>query len=355
MDNVVFVLGAGFSAPLGIPVTSNFLVSAQDMYLRDHEKYEHFDAIFEMARHLGTIKSYVASDQLNIEEILSIIEMQGDIRESDMRDRFVRFLCDVINFYMPEWKAGESCNHTSTGWREAIWGSGMRAQSYGQFVGSLLGLSLLGTPDRPDARRVESYGHCEARYSVITFNYDRVLETLCDNASSFLGEETAVAFRVGAAIGDVAFAAQPSLIKIHGDIEAGSVVPPTWSKGASYPVLEAWTQAYAALSQADRIRFLGYSLPSGDEYFRYLMKAAFSSGRYRKEIDVMCLDPDGAVQTRYREFFTFPKLRFANEDLLLYFRQIEESRRAGLGERNANPRYSFKWLETAHQNFFKRA
>jgi len=32
MDKVVYFLGAGFSAPLGLPVTSNFIVKSKDMY-----------------------------------------------------------------------------------------------------------------------------------------------------------------------------------------------------------------------------------------------------------------------------------------------------------------------------------
>ena len=50
IDKVVYVLGAGFSAPLGIPVMSNFLVKSKDMYFASPERFSHFQKVFDRIR-----------------------------------------------------------------------------------------------------------------------------------------------------------------------------------------------------------------------------------------------------------------------------------------------------------------
>ncbi len=342
MDNVVYVLGAGFSAPLGLPVTSNFMEAAQDMYIAEPARYGHFREIFEFARSFGAIKNYVSSDQLNIEEILSILEMQSDAKERPERQRFVDFLCDVVRFYMPEWRP-IAVPELPIAWPYAMWGNDDGAELYGRFVGSLLGLELSGHPVGGGALRVEGYGRGTARYCVISFNYDRVLETLCENASTVLGQPGVVAFRtVGDGTPEV-FSEQPLLVKLHGDAKARDVVPPTWSKGASENILPAWSRAFQALRQATRIRFVGYSLPTADEYFKYLVKAAFTSGIYRKEIDVVCLDPEGSVSRRYHEFFPTRLLRFTSLDVTTYLAHVRSYAEAAV----TGP-YTYGRLEESH-------
>ena len=38
-DRGVYIVGAGFSAPLGLPVMSNFLMKSKDMYPLDPERF----------------------------------------------------------------------------------------------------------------------------------------------------------------------------------------------------------------------------------------------------------------------------------------------------------------------------
>ncbi len=46
-DRVVYLLGAGFSAPLGLPVMSNFLMKSKDMYFSDPERFSTFKEVLE--------------------------------------------------------------------------------------------------------------------------------------------------------------------------------------------------------------------------------------------------------------------------------------------------------------------
>ena len=47
MENVVYILGVGFSAPLGLPVISNFLEKAHDIYEEHREEYPNFEKVFQ--------------------------------------------------------------------------------------------------------------------------------------------------------------------------------------------------------------------------------------------------------------------------------------------------------------------
>ena len=332
---------------------SNFMEAAQDMRYSEHAKYEYFDEIFRMAREFAAIKNYVSSNLLNIEEILSILEMQSDLRDESKRDSFIRFLCDVINYYMPKWSPFEGS--LASNWYAQMWGSGESINMYSEFVGSLFGLSLTGSPT--SERSIEGLGHCKALYSVITFNYDRVLETLCEHVTQFFKGKSILAFRSGQDVLERPFTEVPSLTKLHGDSKAGDIVPPTWSKGATSEALPVWKQAFAVLQDATKLRFIGYSLPPGDLYFKYLLKATLARGQYLKEVDVVCLDPDGSVRKRYSEFFVFPKLRFASEDVIEYLRLIKEARGltsigGGKLHYGNNTMRPYQWLEEAHEKFF---
>ncbi len=45
MEKTLYMLGAGFSAPLGVPVISNFLSKSKDMLQNESGKYAHFASI----------------------------------------------------------------------------------------------------------------------------------------------------------------------------------------------------------------------------------------------------------------------------------------------------------------------
>src|SRR5436190_57195 len=100
MENVVYILGAGFSAPLGLSVMNDFLLKAKDMYAMDAKKYAHFESVFQKINSMAVAKSYYDADLFNIEEILSILEMRERLAGADTKI-FVEFLCDVVDHYTP--------------------------------------------------------------------------------------------------------------------------------------------------------------------------------------------------------------------------------------------------------------
>jgi NAD-dependent SIR2 family protein deacetylase len=59
MEQIVYFLGAGFSAPLGLPVMRTFLMRSKDMYAAEPERYRHFREVFECISELARIQSYL--------------------------------------------------------------------------------------------------------------------------------------------------------------------------------------------------------------------------------------------------------------------------------------------------------
>src|SRR3982751_5823621 len=100
MSHIVYVLGAGFSAPLGLPVMRDFLLKSKDMFAADPKGYASFRNIFALISQMGSIQSYYQADLFNIEEILSILEMDQQVSGKRSK-RFVKYVADVVRYYTP--------------------------------------------------------------------------------------------------------------------------------------------------------------------------------------------------------------------------------------------------------------
>jgi hypothetical protein len=87
----------------------------------------------------------------------------------------------------------------------------------------------------------------EVSYSVISLNYDKVIE----NGRQYLGEM----FAKRGVVKDIAIA------KLHGSIDS-QIIAPTWNKNLSPQISASWKTAYNSLRKANELRIMGYSLPS---------------------------------------------------------------------------------------------
>jgi hypothetical protein len=330
MKRVVYLLGAGFSAPLGIPVMRNFLDRARDLYFTNIEKYANFKPVFDMIRKFYGCNIYYKTDFFNIEDILSLLEMNTGLnREIDADDRaaerasFKKFIVDVIQASTPSRDTSKG-----GGWQMHIFGGDLLGE-YGQFVAGLLRQNYTRLHE-PVGNVIPDYQAGaptvrpnEFQYSVITLNYDVVLE----NAVHDLELRTGVTRGFSPHVADTSNLSDYGghLAKLHGSVDSGEIIPPTWNKQiASESIQTAWETAHWLLAHANHIRVLGYSLPQADSYVKYLLRAAVVSNDHLKSIDVLCLDPDGSVQKRYDEFICFPHYRFASADAATYLRSYRD-------------------------------
>jgi len=327
MERVVYVLGAGFSAPLGIPVIRNFLITAKDLYFGDRAEYKHFGSVLEAITEMHRCKSYYNVDLFNIEEILSILEMEDQISGGDRSSDFDAFIASVIRARTPKMPPpsipgrvdGYSPYHL--GFPIDFFGKKFDATtSYGLFVANLLGLRLVASGyTAGNETRVKfkpsNVPNQTVQYSVVTLNYDLVLENCISYIARYLSglDEEVTPLPLSFEIA-----------KLHGSVDS-QIVAPTWRKWVRGELQTQWELAHRLLSQANHIRFLGYSLPTSDSYFRYLLASAILKSDNLKSVDVVCLDdPEGAVRQRYEDFVTFQFFRYRSIDIKAYLTEPKD-------------------------------
>ncbi|HEX2906602.1 MAG TPA: hypothetical protein VHO69_07075 [Phototrophicaceae bacterium] len=338
MEKIVYILGAGFSAPLGLPVMSNFLEKSKDQFAAHSDKYAHFKDIFEHELNQVHIpSSYYQTNVFNIEDILSILEFRARLDDSENGEQrlegFLRYLKDVIIYYTPVAALKENPRNLLADGR---W------NRYIQFVAALMNCGFQSSRS-PLVSGYEHLSHIfvdnqasNYQYSVITFNYDLVLESIQKHLEGLLSPRY---FHRSIDLSDpqnqIAFA------KLHGSIDS-EIVPPTWNKTLNPNILCDWKVAYKALSEANQIRILGYSLPFTDAYFRFLLRAAIINTPNLRQIDVICKDDNGSVKKSYDEFVKYPKYRFVSAKIEDYLRKNEWD------DSNGVLRFD---LEKAHKTF----
>lgn len=358
MDHIVYLLGAGFSAPLGLPVMRNFLIRSKDMYAAEPDRYAHFAEVFDCINELSRIQSYYDADLFNIEEILSILEMRDQIGGKQTHRRFVRYIKDVIEYYTPPppGPPGASAN-----WYDHPLKNPGAWLPYFYFALSLLNVSVEFSNSFSENRFSASLDEKPvAKYSVVTLNYDRALETW----SQFLTNHYRGGgrFRFDTSTGD-SRPIEPTgpfsdhtvpLLKLHGSVNDETIMAPTWNKGVPKNMAKIWEKAHEVLSSANQIRIIGYSLPVADAYLKYLLKSAVVKAPNLKAIDVICRDNNGATLARYKEFIRLGYARFVNADVISYLTGVRNSTVKSCSVTRNSP-VPFRQLERAHEEFFEQS
>lgn len=336
-ENIVYIIGAGFSAFAGLPVMSNFLTKSKEIYFEDTTKYDYFRELFNKFNGMAKIKNYFSANMFNIEEILSILEMDVAIGngEADFRDKFINYIKDVISYYSFEKgnfrfytdkELGSLADKPFSTNNNVI-------NYYGYFVASLLQLKLYD--DRISRSLKVDYLSSKNNYSVISFNYDMIIEQIKNHITSFTREQEDRIF---------------DIYKLHGSIDEKDIIPPTWAKSISSDMKETWKDASKKLQNATQIRIIGYSLPITDSYFRFFLKSALLRNDRLKKIDIICYDPNGSVRNNYSDFIDsqFPGYRFMNKKVDDYFYELKSET---IKKSYNGSAICFNQLEEAHEKF----
>jgi hypothetical protein len=255
MERIVYLIGAGFSAPLGLPIMSNFLEMSKDMYFDKPERFEYFKTVLNSINRLSTIKNYYQSDLFNIEEILSILEMSSQLVGQKLKKNFIQYLSDVVDYYTPTPIRYET-NLLPSNWEDVIFSADRLQNDFGFFYASTLNLKIFRVKHIFKAERIIEPA---AHYALITLNYDRVLEKFAEHLlASYSGfGQAQVNFVSEFNHETLPYSERTILAKLHGSIELKNIIPPTWSKGIDRKILMAWQMAYKALINATQIRELG--------------------------------------------------------------------------------------------------
>jgi len=306
MERVTYIVGAGFSAPLGLPVMSNFVAKSKDLYFSSPEKYPVFKKVFDQIKELSYAKNYYSTDLLNIEEILSIQEMADFLEGRRLSNDFISYIVDTISTYTPDLLPRER----AANWYSHVFGGSRDTEALGLFVASLLGITF----ESGEGTRIVDDTVNNTKYSVISLNYDMVFENYADFLSSTFESSQANNLSFETDSYDPEWR-NCHLAKLHGSVHKGDIVPPTWAKGTHPSIVNTWKNAYQILKNSNHIRFVGYSLPVADSYLKYLLKSAVVDAPHLKSLDVICLDGYGDVRKRYESFFSLSSFRFKNASI----------------------------------------
>lgn len=363
MENVVYILGAGFSAPLGLPVMANFIDMAHEIYETHKNEYPHFGKVFQsIKQRLAYITLFYNSNLDNIEEVLSILEMErlvGGISSKEVEE-FESFIIDVVDYYTPVLVNNHGFGILSNGvysssnikleewkYRDELNLSGVH-KLYGAFVLNLFNkdfnVNILNPDEKRKYKEEEGINVFEAKcvessptnteYSIVSLNYDLVLENAAKYYSSITSSEELLFSRP-----QKKSHYGPKLVKLHGSIDDKTIIAPTWNKSIHNKIEAEWRNAFNLLSSANQIRIIGYSLPESDAYIKYLFKSSMIDSENLKRIDVICKDGFGTVSSKYSAFIANqfgPKFQFKNGDTESYLEQIRND------------------IESGHKNYFSR-
>jgi len=311
-EHSVILLGAGASSPAGGPLMREFIDRA-----RGYEKQGLFTPL-ELGDIQAALRFYdclrrggfsiTEEDIDNVENLLSLSELSRLIEhppleplfDRQLPDRLRRFIDAVIakSMRMPE--------PSSPRWLE--WHDRTGLEVYMWLIAAL--------------------AYAEGRITVITVNYDCLVEYIC----YCMG----LPYTYNRAWGDGL-----ELLKLHGSInwvqcskceDKGSlrvspiehhqhklypkvcyiersetictkceaeltplIVPPTWQKEMDHEVLrKTWSRAAGALLDAEVLVVVGYSLPIADSHVRELLHVGLSSANLQRSLIVVASDEESA-------------------------------------------------------------
>jgi hypothetical protein len=351
MTKVVYLVGAGFSAPLGLPVMRNFVVKSKDMLALHPKEFAHFEKVFALIKDMSAAKNYYSADLFNIEEILSILEMSERVGRRSTK-RFIRYIIDVITFYTPPTPEVRP-SHLPANWYDRLMMKNPEWTPYFFFALTLLRVRLrLDTSMSNPVVHADPALKTNVDYAVITLNYDLVFETTAKFLGTFFIGGNRFGFHSDFTANQPKDIQVTALGKLHRSIDdEGSVIAPTWNKTISKRMLATWSAAHQLLQSANELRIIGYSLPVADAYIKYLLKSAVIDSDHLKHIDIICRDVDGATRARYKEFITFKYARFADSPVESYLGSVKDRTIAG---RIDDQQFDFNQLESAHSDFFEQ-
>lgn len=315
-DKNVYILGAGFSKELGIPLQDDFLQAAKDIYFQDTGTYKHFDRVFNYQDKLSKMRKFLSCDLFNLEQLFNLLEMDifysKDPKAISVKNDFLSLINDTLAkltptpyFYNPQGALKFDYNY----------------QNYRSFISMFV--------QNDNTNKITTHND-----TIISFNYDLVIEAATsvynwdkecgitgknhllnstDNPylnlnvmfekENFEVKNIAPFFKINRNESHFPprnlFSNSDSaikLLKLHGSINWTTtnnnkpyIVPPIWNK-SDPKVRKLWNIAYKELVEAERIIIIGYSFPETDIYVKSLLALALNENK--KIQHIYFINPD---------------------------------------------------------------
>jgi hypothetical protein len=318
-DHNVYILGAGFSVDAGIPVLSDFLYQMRLSlnHLKKDHRVQEFQATSDVLQFRKEAASAALRVKLNIENIEDLFSLAAASGQYPLAQSVSTAIAATIGFSRLFGKENNLEVVVKHGidrpltWKEKGEDAGaVRCiiPLYELFAGLLSGKVC--------------YQHDYMRNTVITLNYDTVLEEALEQwhipvwygfnpgsvkyprSKHFVPQHLPTALPIFKLHGSVNWASPRNTrekIQVYNrytDIVRENrnvlLVPPTWRKTFTGPISEVWDAAVKALSEATRIIIVGFSIPPTDIHFKYLLAAGLQENISLRKI--FCFNPDKTVE-----------------------------------------------------------
>lgn len=339
MDKNVYILGAGFSKEIGLPLQDDFLLLAKEVYFRNPDKYRHFKNVFDYQDKLSKMRQFLSYPLLNLEHLFNIMEMDIFYSKSEetanIKKDFVKLISDVLMEQTPS-----PFYHDKEGKLRTV----STYNNYLQFLKLLI-----------DNDEFQVVPHND---TIISFNYDLVIEATATLYNYIRSErrpewrrETGEYLRLNTIFGKENLISEPignfflkngnpafcynveifsqeeraiKLLKLHGSINWKSassgetfIVPPTWNK-SDPEVRKLWDLAYQELIGAKRIIIIGYSFPETDIYVKSLLALALNENKILQNIYFVNPDTEHTKHTclslldsHFQKYCAYKPLKFS--------------------------------------------
>lgn len=337
----VYILGAGCSAHAGVPLLGDFLNRARSLpHIRSDLHFrQEFQIVFDWIDSLRGANAYLSIDLENLEHVFSLLEVSHQLRQELAESRYealVRVTSETIDEAPSEWDGNKP----------------KPDRVYSSFIRGLSDAQLR----RSERVQKDSF----ERDSIVTLNYDILL----DYALQCLHQRIDYGLEQGGRHGDVEYLklhgslnwgwcaqcerdqkadqriqvlairedrrkagheaaipriGQPMPIHVHSgsmrfeqcatcgirDRLLPVLVPPTWAKRLRYEQLtNVWGRALAALTRAERLVIVGYSMPETDTFFRYLLQLGLAKNTRLRNVLVVNRDQSATLRERYQSAFS---------------------------------------------------
>jgi len=319
-DHNVYILGAGFSAPEGLPVIRDFMRRMRESaeWLLAERRSIEAKAIRDVLAFRQQAAAAAYRTRIDVENIEELFGLASATEVRALRSQMRLAIAATLDF-CKRTSSPEPLHltileeHYKTGplaqcsWIPRPDPAGLpsgapktvtvQASPVEACVASMLGLLGRTTPS--------------AENSIISLNYDLEVEA----ALSTLKVQASYGFSTTKLTNKAPYispTAPVRLLKLHGslnwirpghrggrltahpnyDHELGApvLIPPTWRKDFPPQLTEVWETAVAVLKEATRIVVLGFSMPPNDQHMRYLLAAGLSGNISLRQI--VFVDPN---------------------------------------------------------------
>ncbi|MEM7434500.1 MAG: hypothetical protein AAF436_05060 [Myxococcota bacterium] len=308
----VYILGAGASAPSGVPVVKGFFNAIEDS---KHSGAKHFQTFMRGYQALRGVHAKGRLDTQNIEEVLGAFELAqlceeqlvNDVDPKELVDAAKRVIGDVIaerskirvEYRTTSNTVGPSASKIEPplGYRSLTKTKNASFITFNQDLMLEYALWLdkvrfhhAGLQDADSVPIIKLHG---------SLNWERDEKSkavMVHDPNKVFASQRREWFDEPLPGNDTLIHEKTLPTIAHTPL----IVPPSWAKYAHYlPISAVWKAAVAALRAAQEIYVIGYSLPESDFFFRHLFAiGTLSDTRIRK---FLLIDPNaGQTQARYR-------------------------------------------------------